>query len=61
MLLESHYDKLFCNSFINKFTIYENAFSHEQLPSEIQKMNDLKGQVEKKYEEWAELSNMLEA
>ena len=41
--------------------INKNTFSHEQLPSEIQKMNELKGQVEKKYEEWAELSNMLEA
>ena len=52
--LEAEYQQL-------QVKINENAFSHEQLPSEIQKMNELKGQVEKKYEEWAELSNMLEA
>ena len=41
--------------------INANTISNDQLQDEIQRMNELKGLVEKKYEEWSELSTILEA
>ena len=41
--------------------INANTISNDQLQDEIQRMNELKGLVEKKYEEWSELSSILEA
>ena len=41
--------------------INENAFPHDQLQGKILQMNEIKGIVEKKYEEWSELSKLLDS